>query len=352
MGANYFKYAFLKNFIKKPVYLIFFITSKCNSKCRHCFYWDNLNKFTNELSLDEINKFSKQLKHIEWLTLSGGEPFIRKDIYEICKIFYENNGIKSLTIPTNGLLSEKIKNDVEKIAGLGLDVSINLSLDGLEKTHDFIRGVKGSFKKILKTYNELVKLKKGFSNLYVRVNTTINNKNYKEIGALDSFIKKNMPLIDSHNFEFMRGNPKDKSFKALNVKEIEELQNEIFDIRKSYEFFNSKIKSRLVDGTKRYLYKVGIEMLKNKKQIYNCLAGKTHCVLDANGNIFFCELLPSIGNIRKNSFNEIWNSEKAKKQREFIKNKGCYCLHSCFQNSNIVFNLRSYPYILVEALKR
>ena len=247
MGANYFKYAFLKNFIKKPVYLIFFITSKCNSKCRHCFYWDNLNKFTNELNLDEINKFSKQLKHIEWLTLSGGEPFIRKDIYEICKIFYKNNGVKSLTIPTNGLLTEKIKNDVEKISGLGLDVSINLSLDGLEKTHDFIRGIKGSFKKILKTYYELVKLKKRFSNLYVRVNTTINNKNYKEVRVLDNFIKEKMPLIDSHNFEFMRGNPKDKSFRALNVKEIEELQNEIFDIRKSYEFFNSKIKSRLAD---------------------------------------------------------------------------------------------------------
>ena len=70
--------------------------------------------------------------------------------------------------------------------------SINLSLDGLEKTHDFIRGIKGSFKSILKTYNELVKLKKRFSNLYVRINTTINNKNYKEIRAFDNFIKENI----------------------------------------------------------------------------------------------------------------------------------------------------------------
>ena len=54
-------------FFKKnvyPIYLTYFVTSRCNLQCQHCFYWDSLNKIKNELNLEEIEKFSKELKEI------------------------------------------------------------------------------------------------------------------------------------------------------------------------------------------------------------------------------------------------------------------------------------------------
>ena len=114
---GYFKYALLKNLVKKPVYLIFFVTDVCNARCRHCFNW-SLNQKPNDLTLDEIENFSKQLDHIEWLALSGGEPFERKDLAEICGIFLKNNSVSQITIPTNGLSPKLIYNTIKQVLEL------------------------------------------------------------------------------------------------------------------------------------------------------------------------------------------------------------------------------------------
>ena len=147
---GYFKYALLKNLVKKPVYLIFFVTDVCNARCRHCFNW-SLNQKPNDLTLDEIENFSKQLDHIEWLALSGGEPFERKDLAEICGIFLKNNSVSQITIPTNGLSPKLIYNTIKQVLELPFNfkLSVNLSIDGMEKTNDEIRGVRGGFKKAI-----------------------------------------------------------------------------------------------------------------------------------------------------------------------------------------------------------
>ena len=58
-----FKNIFFKKNVY-PIYLTYFVTSRCNLQCQHCFYWDSLNKIKNELNLEEIEKFSKELKEI------------------------------------------------------------------------------------------------------------------------------------------------------------------------------------------------------------------------------------------------------------------------------------------------
>ena len=58
-----------------PLQFIFFITSKCNLRCRHCFYAENLNKPDSELSIDEIEKISQNMNDLLWFSMTGGEPF-------------------------------------------------------------------------------------------------------------------------------------------------------------------------------------------------------------------------------------------------------------------------------------
>ncbi|NTV23536.1 MAG: radical SAM protein, partial [Nanoarchaeota archaeon] len=117
-----------------PIHLILHNTFICNAKCGHCFNWDNLNKHKpeEELSLEEFEKISKSFdKKLRFLNLSGGEPFLRKDISEMCHHFVKNNpGLVSISIPTNGLLPKKIREETEKICDkCKTSISINLSLD-------------------------------------------------------------------------------------------------------------------------------------------------------------------------------------------------------------------------------
>jgi len=349
---SYLKYAFLKNLVKKPVYLIFFVTDRCNSKCLHCFNFASLNRGAHILSLAEVDAFSKQLDHVEWLALSGGEPLIREDVAEVVETFFRNNGLSQITIPTNALLPDLIYKQMKKIVDISpsLSVSLNLSLDGLGDNHDFIRGVKGNYQKLLQTYRRVLPLKQ-YGNFSLRANTTITNFNYHEIEQLSDAVMREMPELDSHNFEFMRGDAPDKRFSPPPTEKIPEITNTLIKILKRYQFFRkSKLKSRMVLAAKKTLYQQDYKTLVEKRRTISCYAGKTHAVLDEVGNLYFCELFPKIGNIRGHSFEEVWHGEEAEKQREIIENKKCYCTHACFQNSNIVFSPSQYPKLLLNAL--
>jgi len=354
---NIIKTAISKKGLKTPIFLILFVTDKCNSRCRHCFNWETLKPKTNEISLEEIQGLAKELPGLETVSLSGGEPFLRTDIVRIFEIFHSNcRKLTSFTIPTNCLSPELIVRQTEnilRISGRKCIISLNLSLDGLRENHDYIRGIKGSFQKVLKTYDLAIKLKKRYRNLAIRVNTTITNLNAEELPRMIEFVKENMPGITTHNFEIMRGIPKDPKLKCPSLNKLRELKKSIFKTFDYYDFFpKSKMKSRLVKGLKKYQYELYLKILEKNEQVIPCFAGITHAVVDAQANVYFCELLPSVGNLRKaKRFLDVWCSEKAKKQREYIKNKKCYCTHSCFQNGNILYNPLVYPSVFKSMIK-
>ncbi len=113
-----------------PPFLILFINSICNQACEHCFYWRNLNR-RDDLTVDEMAKLSGELGTIENLNLSGGEPFLRKDFGEICRMFIRNNGVKQIYVPTNGSFADKTVRSLE--AAMGLQIRRR---DGLGKQGD------------------------------------------------------------------------------------------------------------------------------------------------------------------------------------------------------------------------
>ena len=342
------KYSFLKNHLKKPIYLILFVTSKCNLKCKHCFYSKKLNSSIPDLSLKEIGKFSQELGKLMVLNLTGGEPFAREDLFEIYKIFVKNNTPVDIAISTNGILTKKIYSDVSEMLKYGnmQNLAINLSLDGTEEIHNEIRGM-DCYTHVIETYRKLVHQKEKYPQLSIVVSTVITNRNYKILDEFHKELKKVMPKLDFHNLEIMRGDPMDKHYNAPSIQQLEELKPVIFGIWGSYDYYKSRIKSRIAHKQKRILFNNYLKILKTKKQPWFCLAGKVHGVIDCNGDVSFCELLPKIGNLRRDSFAEIWNSEKADRMREFIKKRSCTCTHSCFQITNLVFNQFYWPRFII-----
>lgn len=191
-------------------YLILFVTNKCNAKCKHCFYWKNLNN-KDELSLEKIEEISKKLGTVQVLLLSGGEPVLRDDLFEIISIFIKNNGTKVVSIPTNALLPDRIAKVVERLASSFPEIafSINPSIDALHEKNDEIRGIKGAFEKSLETLREIEKLREKYNNIELVINTTVSTFNYRDVDKMIEYFKKFS--LTYHNFELLRGSPKEKN---------------------------------------------------------------------------------------------------------------------------------------------
>jgi len=324
----YFYSLFKKN---RPLLGLFFqITDKCNARCLMCFNWKRINKASDELSLNEIEKFTKTIGPIPSLTIGGGEPFLRDDLPEICRIFHENNGVRKISIPTNCLSTNKIIDSTKKILeSCQITLKIVLSLDGTREIHDHIRGVKGTFDKLLETYKELDQLRKEYSHLQLNINTTISNKNEDNIPEIIDFVDKNFN-IQFHTLELIRGCYNQKNVQAPSIDRYQQL---IKYILKSKNVNNNKYHKAMHS----YYHKITTDILKEKKQLIPCRVSSFMPVIDATGNVYNCELLPAIGNLKNSDYDflKIWQSSKAKKQREDISNKKCYCTHYCYQIQNI-----------------
>ena len=172
-----------------PPFLILFINSTCNQTCEHCFYWRNLNR-KDDLSVDEIRRLSESLGPIENLNLSGGEPFIRKEFGEICRMFIRNNGVREIYVPTNGTMLDRTVaalEDVLKEPALEL-FAVEFSLDGLQPYHDRFRGMKGAFERSIATYDALAELQRRDPRLRLHAISTATGENLHEIRALTTFL--------------------------------------------------------------------------------------------------------------------------------------------------------------------
>ncbi|MBU1930515.1 radical SAM protein [Candidatus Micrarchaeota archaeon] len=340
------KYVFFKK-TKGPVQLIHFVTSKCNAKCEHCFYWKNLNK-NNDLTLKEIEKITKTLPELYLLMISGGEPFIRKDLVDITYSYFKNTPMRKVTIPTNGLMTDKIKKDCVNILERcpGLELSIGISLDGPKEIHDKTRGVPGCFESAIKTFFELKKLRKN-KNFKISIVSTLTPINQEKMTEFYRYVKNELEP-DVFSLNLIRGSPKNPDMKKVSLhyfKEILKLE--------SKELKNAKgFKNKIRNFIHIIRTQVIIDTIEKKKYVLPCYAALLTGVLSESGKVYPCELLTKpIADIKDFDYNfeKLWESKSAKDYSKFIINTKCFCTHECFLRVNILFN---FKFLLKSFLKQ
>lgn len=207
--------AFLKPlFVKKLDLVILVVTSICNARCGTCFYWLELNR-KGDMTFEELTKLSSTMPEFHDLWISGGDPFLRKDLTKIVQLFYHNNRIRDVRIPTNGLQTAQTNLTAEEILKScpNLQLEVDISIDGIGETHDKIRGVKGNFDRALATMVELERLRLEWSNFTLYVNSVITGENQDQVVELGNFFKQNAHL-DGHYFQIIRGDPRTLVYKA------------------------------------------------------------------------------------------------------------------------------------------
>ena len=144
----------------KISYLTFYVNNICQLRCSMCFYWDSMQKKTIQLSLDQIKKIAKSLPNLLQLSMTGGEPTLRKDLPEVVKTFCDVSKVAKCSIITNGMMTKRVIEMVKKILSENTDTSFRLcvSVDGLKEVHNKIRGVEKSYDNALKTFLPLVSI--------------------------------------------------------------------------------------------------------------------------------------------------------------------------------------------------
>jgi radical SAM protein with 4Fe4S-binding SPASM domain len=290
-----------------------------------------------------------------WLAFSGGEIFLRDDIVEITKIFYESNRPAIILFPTNGLLTETIKEKIKTILKYcrKSTIVVKLSLEGTEKVHDTVRG-KGSFQKTLKTYRVLGELLDIYPNFELGINTVYLSANQDNMEDIIEFVNR-LDKIKTHTISLIRGTVPDTSLKEVDIEKYRKtidilsinLKKRISSV---YRFRGAKLKAAQDILQRRIIYETAIR----KKAIIPCYAGKLNLVLTESGDVYPCESFDmKIGNVRDSGYNlrMIMRSKRAKNIISSIRNNRCFCTHECYLMTNILFNPRMYPVLLREYMQ-
>ncbi len=324
-----------------PEYVTFFVTNRCNCKCSHCFFWKELNYTEGELGLDEIEQISKSMGRFAVLSLTGGEPLLRKDLLDIVTTFYRNNRMRYLVIPTNGTVParELVESTLEACPKLRIRVFV--SIDDIGERHDRIRGNEGVFDKAVRTFKELRSIEN--DRLELGTITAYSRLNEDRIFTILEWLRENL-RPDITNFPLVRGDVQDPAIADIDIATYERLMEEVF----------RRTKGNLVESAKEVMTQLTIQTVREDKFITPCYAGSINAVIHVNGDVFPCELLDlKMGNLREHDldFRKLWSSKEAISVRERITSMRCFCTHGCNMLPNVLFNPRYHPRVICVYLR-
>lgn len=345
-------------FSRRPVYLVYHVTGKCNLFCRHCFNAVDRTAGDKDLSLDEIEQTVRQMGHIKYLTFAGGEPFLRDDLEKIASLFYRHNDIHLLNIVTNGWYTDRIAGFAKSVLedSPGLHMSIGVSVDGPEEIHDSLRGRQGSWRHAIDTLESLQQFAgtgtEAARRLTVAACGTYNRLNSDSLRSLAGFLRETLAV------PFFAGLIRGDTMPEPGLTEIDmdhymKLLEEInyaqyAGLAENYPFRHIRLAVDQVVSEMIYESRV------NKRMTLPCQAGKKGFVLTASGEVLLCEILNrSLGNVRNFGYSPYRILDLAGSQNEIrnIRIRKCHCTWECFQRLNVVFGPSKYPEILRQTIK-
>lgn len=276
------------------------LTLRCNENCLHCGSRCGEVKST-ELTVDDYRRFLTKVKEDfgtkrKMINITGGEPLLRKDFFEITSVVNELGFNWGMT--SNATLITK---DVaHKLALTGMK-TISVSIDGLEETHDAFRRTPGGYKKAMAGIQNLID-EGAFKN--IQVTTVVTHKSIKELDALYEIFN----TMDIDSWRVIGIEPMGRA------KDYPELLLTPEDQKYLFEFIrNKRIAGEPVEyGCSHYL---GLEYEREVRDWYFiCTAGVYTASITASGDIIACldiERRPEFtqGNIFKDDFTQVWKNK-------------------------------------------
>lgn len=334
-GANLLRYGVLQQRPATPRMLLFSVTGRCNLRCRHCDV-RSVGYSGEELSIDGLEGVSRDLPGLEELGIGGGEPFLREDLDELCGVFARHNPRLRIGIATNALDVSRTIDGTRRILNRcpNTHLSVNISIDGLQPTHDRIRK-RGSFDAAMETATQLVEIASHHPRVHVAFNATLNELNADELPALAQYLRTRFGKDLECNI--LWGQPNDSTLRIPSREKIASALEGIYAGRASppASWLRAYSKARV-----RTIF---------EGQQVPCRAGSLIALLSANGDVLLCPNFPPLGSVRTQSFANIWNSDRARAEARRIRNGECTCTIDCYLSYSLAHAWQFPLMILREA---
>lgn len=327
-----------------PYKLNFSVTEVCNSLCRTC----NIGRLSRangfrphpqQLSFPEIERIFNNFPSLCWLSLSGGEPFLREDLTEIILAAIRLcPQLSIVSLPTNGLTRSRILSLTERLMALKKRplIYLNFSLDGPPKIHDFIRGVNRNYELTWETYTRLKERVKGVPDFYVGLETTISRYNQKEV---DSFFR----YLIGHGHRVTATIAHNTSF-YLN-QEAESISPEAAEVKSAVNFLRRRLS---LFNASSFIFRIYLRhalkfLIQPKRMVLPCASLDRSLALYSDGTLSPCFMWSAnLGNIRDYGYSlmNAYRSEKAREYRQLIREEKCpICWTPCEATQTIIDHL-------------
>ncbi|MBF0275241.1 MAG: radical SAM protein [Nitrospinae bacterium] len=275
------------------------LTKRCNLKCSHCYLDAEFLNGTGRdtLSTQDCFKIIDQLAEVNphaILILTGGEPLVREDIYDISS-YAEKKGFM-VVLGTNGLLlSEKV---CKKLSENGIS-GIGISLDSITPDyHDQFRGYEGAWQK---TVNNIDNIKKAGIDFQIQMTVTKENRNQLELMA--KFAHEKGARVFNIFFLVCTGRGEDVS--DLSAEEYEETLTQIYHFHDKFE--GMMVRPKCAPHFKRITHEIDPQSPLLKGYVGGCRAGTNYCRINSEGIVTPCPYMETeTGNLLKDSFKNVW----------------------------------------------
>lgn len=294
------------------------VTYRCNARCNMCNRYKAPSRADEEISIETIKKLPKMY----FTNITGGEPFIREDLADIVRELYKKSD--RIVISTNGFFTDRIIKLCEEFPKVG----IRISIEGLEKTNNEIRGLDDGFNKGYSTLKKLVEMK----HPDVGFGMTVQDKNAKDLVALyDISNELNMEFATAslHNsFYFVEAKNIIKD-RPMVAKEFENLINKLLNSNSPKKWFRAYFNHGLIN----YIY--------GQKRLLPCDMSFDTFFIDPYGDVMPCngtKCKEVMGNLNQQSWDELWNSEQAEKVRNVVR----HCDRNCWMIGSVSPAMHKY----------
>jgi len=336
-----------------PFSIVVSVSFRCNSRCRTCDIWRKPN---DDMAVEEWRRVFQSLGHAPYyVTFTGGEPFLRADLDELVIAAYESMRPGYITIPTNGLLSDRIVERVERMCQKCPDteIGINLSLDDVGERHDDIRGIAGNWTRSLETWQRLKAIQPHYSNLVLTIHTVISRFNIRRFHAIYEELQKLAP--DSYITEV-----------AEERVELDTVHWGITPPAEEYaevaDFLSERARrapargiARITQAFRAQYYQLAKRTLFERTQVIPCYAGWASAHIAPNGDLWSCCIrAESTGNLRQVNydFRKVWFSSEMDRLRRSIANKECWCPMANAAYANMLLHPPTVAKVMGQVVKR
>ena len=309
----------------KPREAVIAVTDRCNARCQMCNIWR-----VDRVDEMEPRHYAKLSSSLKTINITGGEPFIRKDLVEVVRHIHSSAPASRIVFSTNGFLTETILAVVAEVKTFLPGVGVGVSIDGPEETHDAIRGVKGAFRQATSTIAGLKK--EGLRDL--RIGMILMNENAGHVAAVYELSKRlgvafNTTFVHNSEIFYRKSDnvppgPSRSLAASLDQVRLSQLRS-----GSAKEWFKAYHTQGIMDAGLR------------KGFISRCKAGSQTFFMSPSGDVFPCFVMNMpMGNLRQvNEWEALFKNDIEEKTRRAVLD----CREDCWTVCNTRSLIASHP---------